>query len=188
MKTMNLKPSLFIAVVFLLSPFFYDSSGQTINDPIPSLQNPMSVTYLKENLSKSKPRMVFNHQIVANLKTKIRTDAVIGNVYKAVKHDAYKILGEPLLERIMTGRRLLGVSRTMLHRINLLGVVYMVENDPVILERIDKEVLAVCSFADWNPSHYLDVAEMSMAVAFALDWTFDKLPKATILLAKKGLD
>jgi len=156
-------------------------------DPIPALLNPMSETYLKENIAKSKPRMVFNQQIVAGLKSKIRTDAVIGNVYKAVKHGAYEILNEPLLERIMTGRRLLGVSRSMLHRINLLGLVYLIDTDPIILNRINKEVLAVCKFTDWNPSHYLDVAEMSMAVAFALDWTCDRLPKATIRLAKKAL-
>lgn len=181
------KSRLFILLFMLLSMYVCESFGQTVDDHIPALQNPMSELYLKENLKKSKPRMVFNQQIVADLKTKVKTDAVIGNVYNAVKLNAYKTLDAPLLERIKIGRRLLSVSREMLYRINLLGVVYLVDNDPIILDRINKEILAVCNFTDWNPSHYLDVAEMSMAVALALDWTLDQLPASTIKKAKKAL-
>jgi len=164
-----------------------ESFGQISDDPIPTLQNPLSETYLKEHLKHSKPRMVFDQQIVNDLKTKIKSDPVIANVYAAVRLNAYNYLDQPLLQRIKTGRRLLSVSREMLQRINLLGVVYLVENDPVILARINEEVLAVCNFIDWNPSHYLDVAEMSMAVALALDWTIDKLPASTINIAKDAL-
>ena len=69
----------------------------------------------------------------------------------------------------------------------MLGMVYHVEKDPKILERIDGEVKAVCAFSDWNPSHYLDVGEMSMAVAFALDWTAGNLPNSTLELALDAL-
>ena len=70
---------------------------------------------------------------------------------------------------------------------NMLGMVYRIEKDPKILDRINEEVIAVCNFSDWNPSHFLDVAEMSMAVAFALDWTAGDLPQSTIDLAKSAL-
>jgi hypothetical protein len=33
-------------------------------------------------------------------------------------------------------------------------------------------MLAVSAFADWNPSHFLDVAEMTMGVAIGYDWTY----------------
>jgi hypothetical protein len=36
-------------------------------------------------------------------------------------------------------------------------------------------MLAVSAFTDWNPSHFLDVAEMTMAVAIGYDWLFEKL-------------
>ena len=45
----------------------------------------------------------------------------------------------------------------------------------------------MCNFSDWNPSHYLDVAEMSLAVAIALDWAGEALPKPTVDLAKSAL-
>jgi hypothetical protein len=151
------------------------------------LDNPMSVQYLKKNLLKSQPRLVLNSTIEKELKTKLKTDPVTQNLYKAIKANAVEIQEKPLLERKLEGRRLLGVSREMLSRVNSLGMVYRIEKDPGILARINDEVLAVCNFSDWNPSHYLDVAEMSMAVAFALDWTAGKLPKSTIELAKNAL-
>ena len=151
------------------------------------LQNPVTVDYLKKNLRKAQPRLVLNAQLEKLVKTKLKTDPVIQNMYKAIQANATTIQGKPLLERKLEGRRLLGVSREMLYRMNMLGMVYRIENDPVILKRINEEVVSVCNFSDWNPSHYLDVAEMSMAVAIALDWTAGKLPKATIEMAKNAL-
>lgn len=154
---------------------------------IPMLDNPMSVEYLKKNLRKSQPRLVLNSTIEKNLKKKLKTDPVIQNMYKAIQLNAAEVQTKPLLERIKTGKRLLSVSREMLWRMNMLCMVYRIEKDKKVLQRINDEVVAVCNFSDWNPSHYLDVAEMSMAVAIALDWTAGKLPKATIKLAKTAL-
>lgn len=151
------------------------------------LQNPISVEFLKKNLRKSQPRLVINSDLEKLVKSKLKTDPVIQNMYKAIQSNAAEIQKKPLLERKLEGRRLLGVSREMLYRMNMLGMVYRIEKDPVILNRINKEVVSVCNFSDWNPSHYLDVAEMSMAVAIALDWTAGKLPKATIEMAKTAL-
>jgi len=151
------------------------------------LQNPVTVEYLKKNLRKSQPRLVINSDLEKLVKTKLKTDPVIQNMYKAIQANAADIQKKPLLERKLEGRRLLGVSREMLYRMNMLGMVYRIDKDEKVLKRINEEVVAVCNFTDWNPSHYLDVAEMSMAVAIALDWTAGKLPKSTIELAKNAL-
>lgn len=151
------------------------------------LQNPITVEFLKKNLRKSQPRLVLNAELEKLVKSKLKTDPVIQNMYRAIQVNATEIQKKPLLERKMEGRRLLGVSREMLYRMNILGMVYRMDKDSKILNRINDEVVAVCNFSDWNPSHYLDVAEMSMAVAIALDWTAGKLPKSTIGLAKKAL-
>ncbi len=151
------------------------------------LENPVTVDYLKQNLHKSLPRLVLNTAIEKELLEKLKTDPVVQNLYKAIQINADNIQKKPLLERKLEGRRLLGVSREMLYRINMLGMVYRIEKDGKILKRINEEVVAVCNFKDWNPSHYLDVAEMSMAVALAVDWTAGKLPKSTIDLAITSL-
>lgn len=157
------------------------------SEDIPGLENPMSVEYLKKNLEKKSPRLVVNRTIAKDLRKKVTSDPVVKNVYEAIKLNAEEVQQEPLLERIKTGRRLLSVSREMLYRMNVLGMTYLIDGDPKVLDRINRELVAVCHFSDWNPSHYLDVAEMAMAVAFGLDWTAGKLPKSTIELAKTAL-
>lgn len=160
---------------------------QEAGKEIPRLQNPMTVQFLKNNLRKSQPRLIFNSKSERNLRKKLKKDPVVKNMYRAIQLNAKEILPKPFLERIKTGKRLLSISREMLYRINMLGMVYRLDRGPIILERINGEVLAVCSFSDWNPSHYLDVAEMAMAVAFALDWTAGALPESTIEIAKTAL-
>lgn len=176
--------------IFALTATFATAGNNTSSsndEDIPKLENPMSVQYLKKNLRKSQPRLVLNAATERNLRNRLKTDPVVQNMYKAIQLNAAEIQTQPLLERIQTGRRLLSVSREMLYRMNMLGMVYRIDKDPKVLQRINEEVVAVCNFSDWNPSHFLDVAEMSMAVAIALDWTAGKLPKSTIKLAKTAL-
>jgi hypothetical protein len=179
--------TLFVLSFFLMTcQTDTDFAGEKEKE-IPKLQNPFSVSYIKENLTTSMPRMVFNKQIVEDLKGKIKTDLVIENMYKAIRLDAWEILDLPFIKRVKTSNAMLDISREMLRRVNMLGVVYLLERDNTILERINQEVLATCRFTDWNPAVYLDVGEIAMAVALALDWTCDQLPETTIQLAKKAL-
>lgn len=151
------------------------------------LDNPITVPYLEKKLRKSQPRLVLNADLLKQLKAKIKTDPVLKNMFAALKLNAADIQKKKLLKREKIGRRLLRVSREALYRINMLGMVYAIEQDPKILQRINDEVVAVCKFSDWNPSHFLDTAEMSLAVALALDWTAGALPKETIELAQNAL-
>ena len=166
-----------------------DNSEEPIgnHERIPKLENPISVKYLEEKLRKSQPRLILNSKIERSLKKRIKTDPVIKNLYEAIKLNASEIYNEPLLERVIIGRRLLATSREFLWRINMLGMVYRIEKDSKTLKRINEELLAVCNFSDWNASHFLDVAEMSLAAALALDWTAGDLPESTIKLAKSAL-
>ncbi|MGB3780885.1 MAG: heparinase II/III family protein [Tunicatimonas sp.] len=156
------------------------------DDP-PKLENPMDVAYLKKNLRKSSPRLILTPATEKQLKKKLKTDPVVQNMYAAIRLNAQQIQTEPLLERVMEGRRLLATSREMLRRVNVLGMVHRIDGDQAALDRLNDELLAVCAFSDWNPSHYLDVAEMALAVALAIDWAGDDLPKATVVTAKDAL-
>jgi hypothetical protein len=163
------------------------SGNEVAEDDILKLDNPFSARYLKRNLKRSGPRLILTPSLERDLRSKIKTDPLAGNYYRAMKLNAGNIMAAPLLERIVTGRRLLAVSREMLYRVNILGMVYLVEKDKEILDRINRELIAVCNFSDWNPSHFLDVAEMAMAVALAVDWIGRDLPSSTVELAKNAL-
>jgi hypothetical protein len=185
MKKIKLKILLLAWNLLLLA--LQSNAQQPVDQDIVKLENPISVQYIKSHLKKSAPRLILTPGIEKKLQKKIKTDPVVKNYYEAIRLNAGNIFKQPFLERKLEGRRLLGVSREMLYRMNILSMVYRMEKDPEILKRINDELVAVCHFTDWNPSHFLDVAEMSLAVAIAIDWTGSKLPKQTVALAKNAL-
>ena len=46
-------------------------------------------------------------------------------------------------------------------------------------DRAEAEMLKAASFSDWNPSHFLDVAEMTAALAIGYDWLYPKLSETS---------
>ncbi len=157
------------------------------DEGLPKLENPITADYLKKNISKKSPRLILTPRIEKDLKKKLKSDPFVKAYYGYLQNEATKILEEPLLKRELIGFRLLSVSRRMAERMGVLCMVYRIEKDPRILERIDDELQAVCAFSDWNPQHFLDIAEMSFAVALALDWVGKFLPEQTVDLAKSSL-
>ena len=134
------------------------------------LQNPISVAYLQENLRKGLPRLVLNAENEANLKERLQTDPVVQNIYRGIQERAESILEEPIvnLDTPMEERsqdNQLDISRRLLQRINMLAIVYRIEREPRMLERINQEVIAACNFPTWFPEHFLDVGEMSLGIA-----------------------
>lgn len=156
------------------------------------LYNPVTVQYLRNNLVKQSPRLVLNRETERTLRLKLENDPLIRNIYEAIKLNAQMVLNKDLITVDVpvnpnSQRNQLGISREFLYRINMLAMVYRIDKDPVMLKRINDEVVAACNFPTWNPRHFLDVGEMSLAIALAIDWTAGDLPEATADLAKKAL-
>ena len=87
-------------------------------------------------------------------------------------------LTKPPVTRKMIGRRLLQTSREALKRIFWLGYTYRVHGGEAYARRAIDEMLAVSAFNDWNPSHFLDVGEMTMAAAIGYDWLYGQMTPA----------
>jgi hypothetical protein len=193
MKTKTIWLAFIVSIVLFLpanTTSYSELKGQipkTGSDGGVKLENPFTVQYLKTNLKKTTPRLMLTAAIESNLKSKIKSDPVVKNYYAAMRLNTKEILTKPLLTRNVIGRRLLATSREMLYRMTVLSMVYRIDKDPVVLKRINDELTAVCNFSDWHPSHFLDVAELSLAVAIAVDWTGDYLPKPVLELAKTSL-
>ncbi|MDF9799335.1 hypothetical protein OKW21_004598 [Catalinimonas alkaloidigena] len=178
-------------VLWLLSCLIFTSSLNA-QESTYKLENPFSAAYLQRNLSKQLPRLVLNHKLEKNLRQKLKTDSVVQNLYQAIKLNAESVLELPIInldipmeERSQNNQ--LDISRDMLYRVNMLAMVYRMEKDQRMLDRINEEVIAACNFPSWNPKHFLDVGEMALAIAIAIDWTAGDLPQSTIELAKKSL-
>ena len=121
------------------------------------------------------PRLLARASDWDRLRAEVEVDDTSRLFWRALKARADQLLDMPPLTRLMTGRRLLLVSREALERIAVLSLVAKVGGDPAHAQRAKDEMLAVAAFADWNPSHFLDVAEMSLALSIGCDWLHDAL-------------
>lgn len=113
------------------------------------------------------------------LKALIAKEPIWTEIHAAILRKCNEFLNQPLLKRKMTGRRLLSVSRDCIHRIFYLSYAYRMTGDERFLRRGEKEMLAVSGFSDWNPSHFLDVAEMTIGMAIGYDWLYNELPESS---------
>ena len=109
-----------------------------------------------------------------------------------ILYDAGKMCDYPPEQRKLTGRRLLEVSRNVLFRVNTLTTAWVLTGDRKFADRATAELLAAAAFSDWNPAHFLDVAEMTLALALGYDRLYSELtPEQRTVLARaireKGL-
>jgi hypothetical protein len=96
----------------------------------------------------------------------------------AVIRQADLMLDTTPITRTLEGRRLLGQSRTCVQRVVALSMAYHLTGDLRYVRRAEAEMLSAARFEDWNPSHFLDVAEMTTALAIGYDWLHPQLDAA----------
>lgn len=162
--------------------------GSTCDKNVPDTES----TVVENNKSEH-PRIMLLKGEETQIKELIASDATWKKMHNTIIGECNVIITKPELERVMTGRRLLGTSRELLRRVFFLSYGYRMTANKRYLEKAEKEMLAVSQFTDWNPSHFLDVAEMTMGVAIGYDWLFNELPESTKetikqAIVKKGLN
>jgi len=138
------------------------------------------------------PRLFLVADDWARVKELVQKDPVAGQWFEKLQADAKKMLREKPVVHVLKGPRLLDQSRAALRRITTLAAIYRLTGDKSFAERAKVEMLTAADFADWNPSHFLDVAEMTTAVATGYDWIFDELSpedrqKIRTAIVDKGL-
>ena len=141
----------------------------------------------------SHPRILMFKGEESAIKRTVANDQTWSKLQKAILTESDRLITVAPVERIQIGRRLLDKSREALRRLFFLSYAYRMTGDNKYFQRAEKEMLTISAFSDWNPSHFLDVAEMTMALAIGYDWLFDQLPassKSTIreAILKKGLE
>ena len=125
------------------------------------------------------PRLFLAPGGEAALRQRIATDPVSAKLQASLLGEADRQLSTQPIERVLIGRRLLDKSRTCLSRVLHLGLAWRLTGNEKYLARARTELLAAAAFADWNPKHFLDVAEMTTAVAIGYDWFYPALDETT---------
>ena len=133
------------------------------------------------------PRILMLKGEEAAIKKKVSLDATWANVHKTILTASDNLISITPVERIQIGRRLLDKSREALRRLFMLSYSFRTTGDQKYLLRAEKELLAISGFSDWNPSHFLDVAEMTMAAAIGYDWLYDELSPSTKAIIKEAI-
>jgi len=133
------------------------------------------------------PRLVLTNSRLTQLKKLAQTDKLLAKAVADVLAQADKQIKKPELVYHKVGPRLLRVSRDCLNRMYYYGFAWRWTGDKKYLAKARASMLAVCAFKDWNPSHFLDTAEMSNAVGIGYDWFYDALDKPTRETIRQGL-
>ena len=125
------------------------------------------------------PRILMLEEDKKDILENLKNNPRIARIHESILKCADSILDLPPNRRIQTGRRLLSVSQDVLSRVFFLSYAYRMTFDEKYLYRAKDEMEAAANFSDWNPPHFLDTAEMTMALAIGYDWLGDKLPKTS---------
>ncbi len=138
-------------------------------------------------LDQNHPRLMLKDADLARLKELYKTDTVLQRYVRDVLELADGYCEVPMLTHAKKGPRLLHVSRECAYRIYALGLAWRWTGKDKYARKATENLLAVCSFQDWNPSHFLDTAEMSHAVGVGYDWLFHYFDPETRGRIRSGL-
>ncbi|MBQ9819467.1 MAG: hypothetical protein IJM60_04225 [Bacteroidales bacterium] len=134
---------------------------------------------MPSTLLPSHPRILLLKGEEKALKKQVNADPYWKKIQADLIREADRIVELPVNQRIKIGKRLLSVSRENLRRVFDLSYAYRMTGQKKYALRAEQEMLAAAAFSDWNPSHFLDVGEMTMALAIGYDWLYDKLSPAS---------
>ncbi len=148
---------------------------------------PPSPDAVLATLKKGHPRLMMTDERLAEIQSMRKTDNILDGYIGEVLTKAEKDLGLPALEHKLVGPRLLSVSRECMRRVYSLGLAWRLTGDERFAKALESNLLTVAAFPDWNPSHFLDTAEMSHAVGVGYDWLYGWLSTDSREKIRKGL-
>lgn len=131
---------------------------------------PAEVSRRLQQIPSEHPRLFWPRGGEEALRRQIADDPAMKQLYALVQGEADRQLSAKPVERVLIGRRLLDKSRTCLSRVLHFGMMWRLTGEAKYLERARREMLAAAQFEDWNPKHFLDVAEMTLALGIGYDW------------------
>jgi hypothetical protein len=125
------------------------------------------------------PRLLFTRDDERRVRKLAETEELLARLIEQNRLNALAVLDEaPVRHEIPDGKRLLAQSRRAIERVLALAMAYRLSGDRSFLDGAAREMLTASGFPDWNPSHFLDTAEMTTALALGYDWLFEAMEPA----------
>jgi hypothetical protein len=133
------------------------------------------------------PRLLLSSEDEVVLKKAIGAVPEFKKIDTFIIESADKFISQEPLVFEKKGKRLLAVSRKAFTRLYYWSYSYRLTKDKKYLDRAEKEMLTLCAFQSWNPSHFLDTGEMCMGLAIAYDWLYADLQESTKQIVRKAI-
>ena len=138
------------------------------------------------------PRVLLTPESLQALRKAVKADPARKAILRRLRGQADSLLGAKTVEFKIVGPRLLTQSRRCLERVETLGLTFLLTGEAKYAARAMKELEAAAAFRDWNPSHFLDTAEMSCAFGIGYDWLYgwmnqEQRKRVRTALLEKGL-
>ena len=134
------------------------------------------------------PRLLWTAGGEDLVRSKIKQDPRCQQVWEAVQITADHMLTEPAVIYRKQGRRLLHRSREALSRVIHLSFAARMTGDKRYATRAIEEMKAAAAMPDWNPSHFLDTAEMTLALAIGYDWLYADLTPGDRAVIREAIE
>jgi hypothetical protein len=137
---------------------------------------------------KPHPRLWFTRGMEAPLREKLAADPLAAQLHELALKEAGRVLTARTCKYdIPDGKRLLAESRLALQNIMHSAWAWRMTGKEEYRLRAITELEAACALKDWNPSHFLDTAEMATAVAVGYDWLHATLTPAQRAMCERAI-
>ena len=138
------------------------------------------------------PRLLLHAGEEEEIRLAIETQPVMAEADSAILAYCDETLNQPPHPRRMAGFRIERMQ-VPLQRIFYLSYAYRVHGDRRYADRAIEEMLNTAEYEDWNPGHFLDVAEITMGMAIGYDWLYDEMTaeqrrRVASAISRHGLD
>ena len=138
------------------------------------------------------PRLLLHAGEEEEIRLAIETQPVMAEADSAILAYCDETLYQPPHPRRMAGFRIERMQ-VPLQRIFYLSYAYRVHGDRRYADRAIEEMLNTAEYEDWNPGHFLDVAEITMGMAIGYDWLYDEMTaeqrrRVASAISRHGLD
>jgi hypothetical protein len=126
-------------------------------------------------LRPSHPRLILPDTDLPRVRALTREHPVARKLRENLEREADKLQTTAVTDYKPAGSGLLTESRRVLDRVYTLALMYRLDGGSRYLDRAVKELRAAALLPNWNPPHFLDVAEMTHAFAIGYDWLYPGL-------------
>ena len=175
---MNISPQVMskciLAFVLIANCLLFTGCKKNTATADPVIELP-KLTGILSTLQLAHPRLLLTDARLQELKTMSATDDRLKKYASDVIAQADKDIFKSPILHVLVGSDMLDKSRECLLRVYDLAFAYRWTGNEKYLAAAESNLRVVCAFSDWDPPHFLDVAEMTHAVAIGYDWLYTKM-------------